>query len=169
MNKRNLCSETLFQKAFFEYAKDLKRFLFFKFKDMETAEDILQESFLKLWKNCEKVTYSKVKSYLFTIANNAFLDVKKHEKVVRDYNKSYVEQNKTVSPEFLIIEKEFYTKVERAIASLPPKQREVFIMSKIEKLKYKEIAQKLDISVKAVEKRMHQALKSFKERIDYKI
>jgi len=164
---KNLCDEKLYKQVFDTYAKDLKRFLFFKFNDLETAEDVLQETFLKLWKNCDKVVFSKVKSYLFTLANNAFLDVKKHEKIVRNYSNNYVEKQKTHSPEFLMIEQEFLEKVEKAIAELPEKQREVFMMSKIEKMKYKEIAAKLGISVKAVEKRMRNALINFKEKIDH--
>ncbi len=164
---KNLCDEKLYKKVFDTYAKDLKRFLYFKFNDFDTAEDILQETFLKLWKNCKKVSYSKVKSYLFTLANNAFLDVKKHEKIVREYSNSYIEKQKTHSPEYLMIEQEFLEKVEKAIAELPEKQREVFVMSKIEKMKYKEIAEKLGIGVKAVEKRMRNALINFKEKIDH--
>ncbi len=164
--EKNLCDKKLFKKVFDAYAKELKRFLYFKFRDLTSAEDVLQESFLKLWKNCDKVSYDKVKSYLFTVANNSFLDIKKHEKVVRNHHKKVIREENIQSPEYLMIEKEFLEKVEKAIAELPEKQREVFVMSKIEKMKYKEIAEKLGISVKAVEKRMRNALMNFKEKID---
>lgn len=154
----NICEERIYNKVFRTYAKDLKRFLYFKFQDMTAAEDVLQESFIKLWNNCDKVTFEKVKSYLYTIANNAFLDIKKHEKIVRDHQKNNVSFETSNSPEFIMLEEEFLEKVERVIASLPEKQREVFILSKIEKKKYREIAEQLDISIKAVEKRMHKAL-----------
>lgn len=154
----NICEERIYNKVFRTYAKDLKRFLYFKFQDMAAAEDVLQESFIKLWNNCDKVTFEKVKSYLYTIANNAFLDIKKHEKIVRDHQKNNVSFETSNSPEFIMLEEEFLEKVERVIASLPEKQREVFILSKIEKKKYREIAEQLDISIKAVEKRMHKAL-----------
>jgi RNA polymerase sigma-70 factor (ECF subfamily) len=64
-----------------------------------------------------------------------------------------------------MIEQEFLEKVERVIANLPEKQREVFVMSRIEKLKYKEISEKLNISVKAIEKRMRNALIVVREQI----
>ena len=82
----------------------------------------------------------------------------KHEKVVRNYNKHNKKEKTDISPEFIMLEKEFMDKLETAIANLPEKQREVFLMNRIEKKKYKEIAEELSISVKAVEKRMHQAL-----------
>ena len=64
-----------------------------------------------------------------------------------------------------MLEKEFMEKLESTIDNLPEKQREVFLMNRIEKMKYKEIALHLDISVKAVEKRMHQALVVMRKEI----
>ena len=46
----------------------------------QDIEDILQDTFVKLWNNCDNVNYNKVKSYLFTVATNLFLNIKKHEK-----------------------------------------------------------------------------------------
>jgi RNA polymerase sigma-70 factor (ECF subfamily) len=161
----NICKDHVYEQVFKTYSKDLKRFLYFKFNDMASAEDVLQESFIKLWNNCAKVEFKKVKSYLFTIANNAFLDIKKHEKVVRLHQEANVSNETSVSPEFIMLEEEFLSKIERVIASLPEKQREVFILSKIEKKKYREIAEQLGISVKAVEKRMRNALIVVREQI----
>jgi RNA polymerase sigma-70 factor (ECF subfamily) len=64
-----------------------------------------------------------------------------------------------------MLEKEFLEKIEKAIADLPEKQKEVFLLSRIEKKKYREIAEILGISVKAVEKRMHLALIKMKDKI----
>jgi RNA polymerase sigma-70 factor (ECF subfamily) len=64
-----------------------------------------------------------------------------------------------------MLEKEFMDKLERTIDSLPEKQKEVFLLNRIEKKKYKEIAEQLDISVKAVEKRMHLALVVMRDKI----
>jgi RNA polymerase sigma-70 factor (ECF subfamily) len=161
----DICKEKGFDKVFNTYAKDLKRFLYFKFNDMSSAEDVLQETFIKLWNNCSKVVYSKVKSYLYTIANNTFLDIKRHEVIVRKHQKNFVNYNTSESPEFLMIEEEFLLKVEHIIANLPKKEREVFLLSRIEKKKYKEIAEKLEISIKTVEKRMHGALLVMREKL----
>lgn len=155
---KNICKPKIFKFIFKTYAKELKRFLYFKFNDLETAEDVMQDTFIKLWKNCGKVSYEKVKSYLFTVGNNLFINIKKHEQVIRKNRHRYVKNTTNESPEFLLIEKEFLTKIENAIANLTPKQREVFLLSRVEKKKYKEISVLLDISVKAVEKRMHNAL-----------
>ena len=169
MNKvkeiHKICNKEIFEKIFHMYAQDLKRFLFSKTRDMTLAEDILQDCFLKLWNNCDNVNFETVKSYLFAVANNTFLNIKKHEKVVRAHEKQVTSHSTNETPEFLMVEQEFLVKIERTINSLPEKQKEVFLLSRMEKKKYSEIADLLGISVKAVEKRMHFALKTMKEQI----
>ena len=161
----DICSNIVFEKLFHKHAKDLRRFLFFKTKDIDLAEDILQDVFIKLWENCNKVDSNKVKSYIYSIANNMFLNDIKHQKVVQNYRKHNENESTNESPEFIMLEKEFLEKLESTIDNLPEKQREVFLMNRIEKMKYKEIALHLDISVKAVEKRMHQALVVMRKEI----
>lgn len=164
-DKRNICQSQNFENIYKTYAKDIRQFLFFKTQNIERAEDLMQDVFIKLWDNCNKVDYDKVKSYMFTTANNMFLNEVKHEKIVRKYNKLYKEEKTNESPEFIMLEKEFMDKLETTISKLSEKQREVFLLNRIEKKKYKEIANQLGISLKAVEKRMHQALLVMRKEI----
>ena len=164
-NNRNICDSKTFEFIYSTYAKDIRRFLFFKTQDVDTAEDILQDTFVKLWDNCNNVDYNKVKSYLYSIAKNMFLNRIKHQKVVLKYNEQHKKHDTNESPEFVMLEKEFMEKLEKTIASLPEKQREVFLLNRIENKKYKDIAEMLNISVKAVEKRMHLALVVMREKI----
>lgn len=162
---KKICNPKVFEKVYQSYAKDVKRFLLFKTQDSALAEDILQEAFVKLWDNCEKVEFAKAKSFLFTVANNLFLNIKKHEQVKRKYQQNFVSRVNKENPEFILQEKEFLIKLEKAINNLPDKQKEVFLLNRMEKKKYKEIAEMLNISVKAVEKRMHLALKHMNQKI----
>lgn len=164
-DKRNICNSKTFEFVYNTYAKDIRRFLFFKTQDIAVAEDILQDTFVKLWENCKSVDPDKVKSYLYKIANNKFINEKKHEKVVKNFEKQNKKIDTNESPEFILLEKEFIEKLERTIASLPEKQKEVFLLNRIEKKKYKEISEMLNISVKAVEKRMHLALVVMRKEI----
>ena len=164
-DQQKICQEKTFEAVYKQYSKELRRFIFFKTQDLDKAEDLLQDTFIKLWDNCSKVNYDSVKSYLYTIATNAFLNTIKHEKVVRKHQNTLVVNKNNESPEFIMLEKEFMDKLERTINALPEKQKQVFLLNRIEKKKYKEIAEQLDISVKAVEKRMHLALLVLRKEI----
>ncbi|WP_353779372.1 RNA polymerase sigma-70 factor [Winogradskyella sp. 3972H.M.0a.05] len=162
---KKICDQDTFESIFKTYAKDLRRFIFFKTQDIQLAEDILQDTFIKLWDNCANVNYGKVKPYLYSVATNLFLNKIKKDKIIQKHKDSVSFVSDNQSPEFIMIEQEFLEKLEAAIESLPEKQREVFLLNRIEKKKYKEIAESLEISVKAVEKRMHLALKTMREKI----
>jgi RNA polymerase sigma-70 factor (ECF subfamily) len=150
------------------HATNLRNFLLYKFRDLESAEDVVQECFIKLWQNCDNISFLKAKSYLFTMANNMFLNIKKHEQVVRKHKqKNNLTKADNISPEFIIIEEEYAKKLHYLIDSLPEKEKRVFKMSRLDKMKYKEIAIDLNISVKTVEKRMSLALKFLRENLEY--
>ena len=120
-----------------------------------------------MWEKCSEISYEKAKSYLFTSVNNLFLNKLKHEKVVLNYAKSapYLDINNQ-SPEYLLEEEEFKDKLKNAIENLTEAEREVFLMNRIDGKKYREIAELLNISQKAVEKRMSSALKKLRSKIE---
>ena len=158
--KSGICKENIFTNFFNKSAKSLQNYLYYKFGNQAQAEDITQEAFIKLWQNCANVPLEKAKSYLYTIANNASLNIIAHNKVVLNYEKSNVanESTLTESPEFILEEAEFRTKLLTAIENINETQRVAFLMHRIDGKKYTEIALELNIGVKAVEKRIHQAL-----------
>ncbi len=162
---KKICNPKDFAVFYETHAKGLKRFLYYKYGDMNTLEDVAQDAFVKLWNNCEKVEYNKAKSFLYTCANNLFLNIKKHEKVILKNRVHLVKHSTNEAPDFLMEEKEFQIKLEKVINSLTPKQKEVFLLSRIEKKKYREIAEMLGITIKAVEKRMHKALMVMRKNI----
>ena len=149
------------------YAKSLFGIIATLLKNPEDAQDALQEAFIKIWENCNKFDLLKAKSYLFSVAKNLFLNAKKHEKVVRNFENNstnlYIE---TETPESALREKEFKHKLEKAIGNLTDSSREVFLLNRIEGKKYKEIAELLGISLKAVEKRMSKALLALRTQIE---
>lgn len=161
----DICSEPIFNKVYKEHAKPVWRFVFFKCGDKAQADDLVQEAYVKLWENCAKVPVEKAKSFLFTIVNNAFLNETAHKKVVLKYANQKTDTVENQSPQFLLEEKQFQEKLENAIANLTETQRTTFLLNRIERKKYKEIAEMLNISVKAVEKRMSLALKLLREEI----
>lgn len=162
---QSVCKPKVFENVYNTHAKTLHNFMYYKCGDQDLAEDFVQEAYVKLWKNCAKVLFEKAKSYLFTVANNLFLNDYAHKKVVLRHQQEGAIHHTNESPEFLLEEKEFMIKLQTAIADLPEKQREVFLLNRIDKKKYREIGELLGISVKAVEKRMSLALKTLREQI----
>ena len=161
----SICQPKVFEKVFTTHSETLRNFMYYKCGDADLAQDFVQESFVKLWQNCAKVIFEKAKSYLFTVANNLFLNTIAHKKVVLKHQQMGATHYTNESPEFVLEEKEFMVKLQNAIADLPEKQREVFLLNRIDKKKYREIAELLDISQKTVEKRMSLALKTLREKI----
>ena len=163
---KNICEERLYERFFKSHAKALRNYLCAKFGRMDLAEDLVQEAFIKLWYNCAKVSPDKAKSYVYTVATNLGISHKRHEKVKFKHQDLIVKVQGTrtnESPEFLLLEKEFKEKLTGIIANLTERQREVFLLSRIEKKTYKEIAELSNVSVKAIEKLMHKALLKIKE------
>jgi len=155
---RSVCEEEMFTSLFSSHAESLVNFIYYKSGNYSGAEDIMQDAFVKLWKECAKVTVEKAKSFLFTVATNVFLNKVKHQKIVLKFEKKGHSQIVQESPQYLLEEAEFKEKLEKAIAALPEDQRVVFLMNRIDKMKYREIAEHLNLSIKAIEKRMHKAL-----------
>ena len=166
-NESNTCDEIVFSSFFKTHIKALRNFLFYKFGNKDQAEDLAQEAFMKLWQNCSTLPLEKAKSYIYTIANNSTLNEIAHQKVVLRYEKNFTTLDRTnESPEYILEEKQFQDKLLKAIGNLNEKHRVAFLMHRIDKKKYSEIAVELNISVKAVEKRIHLALLSLRKEID---
>ena len=162
----NVCEEHIFSSIFKDNSKTVFNYIYYKFGNEEKAHDAVQEAFVKLWENCAKVTPEKAKSYLYTVANNLYLNVIKAEKVRLKYADQYSNSINQESPEYVLEEKQFQKKLDDALNSLPENQRTTFLLNRIDGKKYSEIAEMEGVSVKAIEKRMHLALKTLREKIE---
>lgn len=166
-DKNKLCDENHFKHFYIKNVQSATNFAYYKCGDSDAALDLVQDAFTKIWENCSKIDFTKVKTYLLTTVNNLFLNTIKHKKVVLAYAKESPNlDTNNQSPEYLLEEEEFKIKLQTAIASLTQAQREVFLMNRIDGKKYREIADILEISQKAVEKRMSSALKILKAQIE---
>ena len=163
----HLCNEAVFKTVFDSYFKLLRNFLIYKFKDVERAEDTAQNAFVILWENCAILKPEQAKSFLYTTAIRLSLNKIKHNQVVNNFELQFKPNSShKESPEFLMEETELKARLEKAINDLPEKQRTVFLMNRFDNQSYNEIAASLDLSVKAIEKRMHQALLSLRNVIN---
>lgn len=158
-----------FIELFNQMYQPVKNYIYYKSGDMEVAEDIAQDAFTKVWEKRSEIRLDTVKSLLYTIAANLCKNRFEHMQVVFDFVTNYRHEANLVSPEFEMELKEFNARLQRAIGSLNEKQRTVFLMNRIDGLTYKQIAENLRISEKAVEKRMKNALAGLRKTIDHKI
>jgi RNA polymerase sigma-70 factor (ECF subfamily) len=139
--------------------------------DQDTSKEIVHNVFLNLWEKRETIdSSSSLKSYLFTSVYNRCLN---HIRDQKKFDKDESRLQGLDSSEFYdgtdyLEEQELEQRIFDALQALPEKCREVFTMNRFEGLKYAEIAEKLNISIKTVEAQMSKALKILREKlIDY--
>ena len=158
----SICEEKNYNELFRKFYEPVTKYIYYKCGDLQQAEDIVQNVFIKLWNLCATVTFSKAKSYIYTACNHMFLNDVAHKKVVLKHQKTITENTDYENPEFLIEIDEFREQLKNAINTLSVKEREVFLLSRIEQKTYKEIADITDLTVKAIERRMSKALKELR-------
>lgn len=141
----------------------------------EDAENIVQDVFLSLWERKQEIVISyTLVTYLFTLVKNRCLNFLRHKLIEEEFNSQMKEElrfklDALESMDYSYqSEKELQEIIRRALDSLPERCREVFIKSRIEGLKYKEISEELGISVNTVENQMVTALKKLRVELkDY--
>ena len=151
-----------FKALFDEYYRPMKRFLYYKLGDMDLAEDITQEVFIRAWDKRDTILPETAKSYLYKIANNLAINHFNSAKTRFELKLEDHDSTVSESPHYVLEKDEFAVRLNRALENLSESQRVVFLMNRIDDLTYREIAERLDIGIKAVEKRMHGALESLR-------
>lgn len=149
---------TMVEGYFHEYAEGLRRYALTILKDEDESKDAVQTVFLKIWEKKEELdSKQSIKSYLYTAVYRHCLNVKRHEKVVQRHivsgNEPLFETDDRTEHE------DNNREIMASLDNLPPRCKQVFMMSRLEDKKYAEIAILMGISVKTVEVQMGKALK----------
>ncbi len=156
-----------FENFFRENYSPLCRFAFSHLNDFDQSEEVVQDCFYKLWNNKNSIQiYASPKSYLYSSVRNACLNVLKHEKVKEGYRLS-VERQDHISEDLEneIFATELKEKILISVARMPEQRQKIFKMSRWEGMRYKEIADRLDIAYKTVENHMGLAMKFLREEL----
>ena len=134
--------------------------------DKEASEDVVQDVFAKLWaKKTEIPLLQSGKNFLFRVTINATLDhLEKNKRIVRLEGNDHMAGSANETEEIIEL-KELEAKISKSLDGLSPKCRAVFVLSRYEGMKYREIADHLDISVKTVENHMGKALSHMREKL----
>ena len=154
--------ETVFEQVFKSHFKRLHAYAFTILRDDADAEEMVQQVFFKLWERSEKLSLTgSVSAYLYRAVHNESLNYIKHRKIKSNHqlHVAHNMKNEVDHPGKKILAGELEKKIHSALNELPEQCRTIFQMSRFDELKYREIADKLGISVKTVENQMGKALK----------
>ena len=153
------------------YYQPLCHYAYTFLQDKEDAEEIVQSTFLLVWEKRESLAIrTSVKPYLYAMVRNACLNVLKHNKIKQRHagEEIALADKSSDSVMHAVSSNELEHRIQRAIEVLPEQCRIVFKLSRFEELKYSEIAEQLDISIKTVENHMGKALRIMREQLkDY--
>lgn len=155
-------NEAAFEKIFKMYFKNLHAFAYTFTKDDVIAEEMVQNVFFKIWEKKDQLQIDdSLKAYLYRSVHNESLNHLKHLKIKTSFQIQYSgnmeSSNQDASNQMMASELE--DKIQKAINELPQQCRTIFQMSRFEQLKYQQIADQLNISIKTVENQMGKALK----------
>jgi RNA polymerase sigma-70 factor, ECF subfamily len=160
-------STVVFEQTFKSHFKALHAYACTILKDDATAEEMVQNVFYKLWEKKEQITVQQsISAYLYKSVYYECLNYIKHTKVRSAYQAHVVyhtseKENASDSASL----RQLQEKIDEALKDLPEQCRTIFQMSRFEELKYREIADKLGLSVKTVENQMGKALRILREKL----
>jgi len=154
--------EDFFERVFKSHFKGLHSYAGTLIRDLAPAEEIVQNVFLRWWEKKEEMEMPEnITAYLYRCVHNESLNYLKHLKVRHAYQihtmRRHTNDGESASEKVTLSELE--QKLEQALRDLPEQCRTIFQLSRFEDLKYREIADRLDLSVKTVENQMGKALK----------
>ncbi|MBC5644359.1 RNA polymerase sigma-70 factor [Parabacteroides sp. W1-Q-101] len=160
-------SEEAFTSLYHKYCDKVYKFCRLYYTNDSTTEEVVQEVFIKLWdirsyvnenENLEGLLFIITRNMIFSNSKKNFNETFYKMSILAAYDKAY-----DIEEELQAKDLQIY--IERLVNELPPRQKEVFYLSRHEQLSYKEIAERLDITPKTVERHINEALKYLKKNI----
>lgn len=160
-------NEDAFEQIFHAYYKALVHYAKTILKDMDDSEDIVQQVFVSVWeKRLNIEVHTSLKAILYKSVYNACLNRLKQQQVRNGYAKEVIQlHNEQGITQDSVQQKELQHKIEAAINMMPEQCAKIFKMSRFEQMKYQEIADALNLSVKTIENQMGKALKIMREQL----
>ena len=162
---------TAFEMLFRTFYQPLCNYAYTFTQDRDEAEEVVQSTFLSFWEKYNTLEiHTAMKPYLYAMVRNSCLNIIKHEKIKQKHVQSemVMAERSIESVTNTVLATELDERIQQALEKLPEQCRIIFKLSRFEELKYAEIAEHLNLSVKTVENQMGKALKIMREQLkDY--
>ncbi|MDB5458930.1 MAG: polymerase subunit sigma-24 [Caulobacteraceae bacterium] len=134
------------------------------------AEDLVQEVFLRLQVGASRTSIDQIERYIFRVANNVLVSRYRHDLVegrpFRDPLTEDVGSPELLSPERILLGREYWNRFVTGLEALPPRSREAFLLHRFEEMTYAAIARRMGVSVSAVEKLISRALEQLAAELE---
>ena len=160
--------EAWFNGLFDRHYLTVRNFAFQLLGDMDAAQEAAQDVFVRLWeKGARDGHEAAVRAFLFTVARNICIDRIRSDRAITEYRRRIMLKYSAVADSFLddIITSDLHEMLDRQIDTLPPQCARAFRLSRLEHLTYKEIAERMGVSVKAVEANVSRAITILREKM----
>jgi RNA polymerase sigma-70 factor (family 1) len=154
-----------FKLVFDQHFEAIRRYLYFRSGDSTVSTDLAQDTFMKVWERGKELDPEQDTGLLYKIASDLFISHLRRIRISREAFSEIEFEMTSDSPESEMQYNELQSNYKKALGKLPEKQRTAFMMSRMENLTYREIAERLSLSVKAVEKRVSAALVILRKEI----
>lgn len=163
-DNRIVINEEILRQLFDMYVDPLTEFLSYYTRNQQKIEDVIQEVFIKLWEERDTLNIFYIKSYLYKATRNQILNALRNKQnraiLLERWSNELIENTEA---EDCVNMEEFEILYKKAVELLPPKCKDIYLLSREERFSYKEIAKLKEISEKTVENQMSIALKKIKE------
>lgn len=161
--------EQAFRLLFQYYSPRLNQFAYAIVKIKEAATEIVDDVFIKLWKQRESVpSISNIRVYLYVAVKNSslnYLSSKAHRQITEPFNHLDIALSRDQAPDEKMISAELQAKITAAIESLPPRCKMIFKLVREDGLRYKDVAEILNLTVNTVDAQMVIAVKRISEKV----
>jgi RNA polymerase sigma-70 factor (ECF subfamily) len=156
--------EAAFRRVYGSFYKRLYQFALAIIKTREPAEEIVEDVFIRIWQQREGLpSIRNLRVYLYTATKNTalnYLSKKARDSITEPFDHIQIELNgSSITPEQILITAEMYEKIQKAVEALPPRCKMIFKLVREDGLRYKEIAEILNISVNTIDVQMAIAVK----------
>ncbi len=156
-------NEVAFRQVYHQFYKKLLQFAFILTKNKQAAEELVEDVFIKIWKNRQNAeAIHNLKVYLYTATKNTclnYLSSKANDSITKPFDAINIVLTEPVCPEQLFIYRETFAKIKSAIETLPPRCKMIFKLIREDGLKYKEVAEILNVSPNTVDAQMTIAIR----------